>query len=96
MSDELTPEVLAEMRGGLPGSRHFVDSRHWTADRARNLLNEYERLKEGNFTEAEFQNLCHNMKVDGKPLTYEDVERFQRGCDDYQRKLFGTKCDEKG
>lgn len=46
------------------------------------LLKEITRLKEGNFTEEEFQNLCHNFSADDKC-------RFKQGCVDYQRKLFG-------
>jgi hypothetical protein len=46
------------------------------------LKNEIERLKSGNFTEEEFQNLCHN-------LTTDDAERFCNGCEEYQKKLFG-------
>jgi hypothetical protein len=40
------------------------------------------RILEGNFTEEEFQNFCHNLKT-------EDVERFCDGCEQYQIKLFG-------
>ena len=46
------------------------------------LREEVERLKSGNFTEEEFQNLCHNMTTD-------DLCRFRKGCEEYQRKLFG-------
>jgi len=45
---------------------------------------EVERLKAGNFTPEELQNLCHN-------LSDEDYSKFCDGCDEYQRKLFG-KC----
>lgn len=51
---------------------------------------EIARLKEGKFTEVEFQNLCHNMTVDGQPVTTETVCRFKRGCEEYQKKLFGA------
>lgn len=43
---------------------------------------EIKRLKAGKFTEEEFQNLCHNFDE-------KDRERFVKGCEDYQRKLFG-------
>jgi hypothetical protein len=49
-------------------------------------LKEIERLREGNFTPEEFQNLCHSKTVQ------EGFEAFARGCQDYQQKLFG-KCD---
>jgi hypothetical protein len=48
----------------------------------RILLREIERLKRGDFTEEEFQNLCHNFSE-------ADECRFKRGCEEYQRKLFG-------
>lgn len=48
------------------------------------LIEEIKRLKRGDFTEEEFQNLCHNMKPD-------DLRRFRQGCEDYQDKLFGLK-----
>jgi hypothetical protein len=53
------------------------------------LQAEVARLKEGQFSEAEFQNLCHNMRVDGQPITYETVHSFEQGCVEYRRKLFG-------
>lgn len=44
---------------------------------------EIARLKRGDFTEEEFQNLCHNFSE-------QDAKRFKAGCEEYQRKLFGT------
>jgi hypothetical protein len=43
---------------------------------------EIKRLKEGRFTEEEFQNLCHTF-------TKDDAERFCNGCEEYQKLLFG-------
>lgn len=48
------------------------------------LEKENKRLKSGDFTEEEFQNLCHSFGED-------DYNRFCDGCDEYQKKLFG-KC----
>src|SRR5688572_30875047 len=48
-----------------------------------NLINEIKRLRAGQFTEEEFQNLCHNLNTD-------DAGRFKTGCLAYQQKLFGT------
>jgi hypothetical protein len=45
---------------------------------------EINRLKEGNFTKEEFQNLCHNKSVQ------EGFNRFRQGCLEYQKKLFGA------
>jgi len=44
-----------------------------------------ERLLAGDFTEDEFQNLCHNIP----PKRLCD---FADGCDSYQRQLFGGWC----
>lgn len=49
------------------------------------LRKEVERLKRGDFTPEEFQNLCHHR--DEKPgCTYQE---FCDGCAEYQRQLFG-------
>lgn len=56
--------------------------------KARRRIEEAEaeitRLKEGNFTPEEFQNLCHNM-----PSTA-TREAFVEGCRKYQDALFGS------
>ena len=57
-------------------TREIVEA---AADR---MLAENERLKRGDFTEEEFQNLCHHFSE-------EDACRFRQGCEAYQRKLFG-------
>lgn len=46
------------------------------------LHDELARLKRGDFTDEELQNLCHN-------LDESDYEKFCAGCTEYQRKLFG-------
>lgn len=49
--------------------------------------NEIKRLKEGNFTSEELQNLCHN-------LTNCDLHAFAEGCKREQEKLFGKdRCE---
>ena len=45
---------------------------------------EIERLLRGDFSPDEFQNLCHN-------ITCEDRISFEKGCREYQDKLFGKK-----
>lgn len=47
------------------------------------LEQEISRLKRGDFTELEFQNLCHKFNED-------DKTRFCNGCEEYQKKLFGA------
>lgn len=44
---------------------------------------EITRLLKGEFSESEFQGLCHNLSAD-------DAERFREGCKAYQTKLFGS------
>lgn len=46
------------------------------------LRAEVERLKRGEFTPDELQNLCHNLSAD-------DACAFLRGCRAYQLQLFG-------
>lgn len=46
---------------------------------------EFKRLLSGDFTQEEFQNLCHNMNPDCKRSD------FEKGCKDYTDKLFGVK-----
>jgi len=96
---ELSAE-LVYLRGRLGESAAAIEGQLSELTRLRqantDLQGETQRLWEGNFTAAEFHNLCHNMKVDGVPLTHEHVEAFQRGCNEYQQKLFGERCDEQG
>lgn len=49
-------------------------------------LHELARFRRGEFTEAEFQNLCHNLSED-------DACRFRAGCVAYQEKLFGKQFE---
>lgn len=48
----------------------------------KEILAEMRRLKTGDFSEEEFQNLCHNFDE-------ADADRFALGCRDYQKLLFG-------
>jgi hypothetical protein len=52
------------------------------------LRAEVDRLKRGDFTEAEFQSLCHGFSE-------EDTARFGKGCEEYQRRLFGVAAVDK-
>lgn len=47
------------------------------------LTSEIQRLKSGDFTEEEFQHLCHCIPES-------DRERFFQGCLDYQRQILGS------
>lgn len=53
------------------------------------LIREHNRLRSGNLTEQELNELCHNLKVDGQPVTQELVCRFKKNCEEYQKRLFG-------
>lgn len=48
------------------------------------LVRENQRLLRGDFTEEEFQGLCHGLPEDAP-------ERFARDCVQYNRKLFGAR-----
>jgi hypothetical protein len=52
------------------------------ARQLRLAITEIERLLAGDFTEEEFQNLCHNFSED-------DATRHAQGCLEYHKKLFG-------
>lgn len=52
------------------------------------LRAENERLKRGDFTSEEFQNLCHNLSEENKVAFFE-------GCSSYQKKLFGSSAVEE-
>lgn len=53
------------------------------------MADEIERLRRGDFTSDEFQNLCHNTKIQ------DGFEAFADGCEAYQQKMFG-RCRTKG
>ena len=53
------------------------------------LMNEVSRLKRGDFTPEEFQNLCHNLHE--RPVCTR--EEFAQGCLQFQEKLFGKIQD---
>jgi hypothetical protein len=53
------------------------------------LCDEVERLRGGDFTPQEFQNLCHNTDIQA------GFEAFADGCEAYQQKMFG-RCRTKG
>ncbi len=75
----LTEEELQGMRieaAPFPGC--YMSPFHVAA-----LLLEIARLKRGDFTEEEFQNLCHHFDEN-------DETRFKEGCAAYQKKLFGN------
>lgn len=80
---EITEEQLRQV------INYELDIDKFSHDDIRTLLHEVFdlrkenlRLISGDFTEEEFQNLCHKFN-DG------DVIRFCDGCENYQIKLFG-------
>lgn len=58
-------------------------------NRIAELEAEVLRLKEGNFTPEEFQNLCHNLCSSASEAS---KQAFFRGCSEYQKKLFGESA----
>lgn len=57
-------------------------------ERVKWLEEEVARLKEGKFTPEELQNLCHN-------LPKENLVAFGKGCEEYQKSLFGNSYKDK-
>jgi hypothetical protein len=51
------------------------------------LTREVVRLKVGELTEQEFQDLCHGLIGSDGPV------RFAQGCREYNRKLFGDRSE---
>lgn len=58
------------------------------AERIAGLEAEIDRLKRGDFTPEEFQNLCHNLHCKGGVFTRKE---FAAGCLQYQDRLFGPE-----
>lgn len=81
MSDKIQPMSKEDLRDIEDHARTYKEA-HW--DNTLKLIAEIKRLKRGDFTEEEFQNLCHSLEPD-------DLKRFRQGCEDYQSKLFGYK-----
>ncbi len=52
------------------------------------LLDTIDRFKQGLFTPDELQNLCHNLSV-------QDKCAFAKGCEEYQKSLFGVGSIEE-
>lgn len=79
------------IEGLLSKLRHAERNKQAVEESAHTLLAlkdaEIARMKDGNFTPDELQNLCHNLKPT-------DLESFRRGCESYQAKLFGLKKPE--
>jgi hypothetical protein len=85
-SGKLAAEIerLREMLLGRDKSVHDL------LEDCHQLEQEIARLKRGEFTPEEFQNLCHESV--SNPANYNNIgmDKFCDGCDEYQRKLFGT------
>lgn len=82
--DALRAEV-EELRKQVRDYRDAASAEALLADEARA---EVDRLKRGDFTPEEFQNLCHHR--DEKPGC--TVTDFMAGCNEYIRKLFGDQA----
>jgi hypothetical protein len=88
--DELVSETQAELDAanrGLDDIHKATEKVLQTAEvveqAVRNVAAEVARLKSGQLTPEELQNLCHN-------LPESDREAFRAGCVEYQKKLFGA------
>ncbi len=86
----MTDKELAkiEAKWVIDDDASLDDSEEWVMEALElvpELIEEIKRLKRGEFTEKEFQALCHNF-------TGCDRKRFEKGCKEYQDKLFGYTC----
>lgn len=96
-ADRLEAELLTRLpQGDSRTCQHhgYADScSSCLRERVRLLTEEVARLKAGDFTPEEFQGLCHHLDVrwtGGRRCTKEE---FDRGCLDYQAKLFGEDAE---
>lgn len=74
----INPNILQQLKARLSKSTPDDKVEVYWLDEA---IKEIERLKRGDFTPQEFQDLCHNM-------TPTDEASFRKGCDEYITKLF--------
>lgn len=84
----------SHMNSSLADNRRSCDEYESSLTELNNkihdLSNEVTRLKEGRFTEEEFQALCHQFpKMAGCRFHEEDCQRFCKGCLNYWVNLFG-------
>jgi len=83
----LPPKKLYDDSDSLMAALSFIVEDGYATDTqratAKAAIAEIERLREGEFSDEEFQHLCHCI-----PET--DREAFFTGCAEYQRKLFGS------
>lgn len=56
------------------------------------ILQELDRLRQGNLTNQEFQALCHNLH-ESKTQPPCTREQFEQGCIQFQEQLFGIKTE---
>lgn len=81
-------EEVRLLQSQLEGESKARELMNYQAERGAELLHEVKqeirRLKAGEFTEEEFQNLCHKFQ-DG------DARRFAFGCLAHNQKLFGQR-----
>lgn len=82
--------AVDECGGHLDGGESTVEAVVRLLTEKVRIENEVRRLKRGDFTPEEFQNLCHHR--DEKPGC--TPEEFAAGCAEYQRKLFGGAAEE--
>lgn len=75
-----------ESGSGLLGQiDRLKDERRRLEELNANLTAELHRLRRGQFTPEELQELCHN-------LTPRQLCEFQKGCENYQSALFGNRA----
>lgn len=81
----MTEERLQQIREGILKYRFDLSSFYEFRGMLLECLVEISRLRRGEFTPEEFQSLCHSLP------TGCTREAFEKGCREYQDKLFGAK-----
>jgi hypothetical protein len=75
--------------------RRAITSNDWFDKTLRKLYEslskEIDRLKAGDLTPDEFQNLCHNLHLKDKPCSRAE---FEAGCRECADRIFGSKTGE--
>jgi hypothetical protein len=84
----ITNEELKLLKSGIYEDMECINDPEWTTDRARRLLEEVKRLRNGDLTPQELQNVCHNLHQKKIDCTRQE---FRLGCDLMIEKLFGPE-----
>lgn len=94
-AEELLEAQLSQLRANAPLKtylQNFALDLDLVYESFQQLRSENARLRSGNFTEGELQNLCHEL---GRSEKHDDRQAFFDGCARYQKQLFGEADREQ-